>query len=165
MRLLVSACLLGENCRYDGVVRESIFPYLQAMGITPVGVCPEVLGGLSVPRLPSEIKGGGGKGVWSFDSVVVNKEGKDVTDAFMIGAVRTLLIAIKEGIRFAVLKSKSPSCGVHEIYDGSFSGRLVKGMGVSAYLLSVNGIKIIDEIELKSKIQMGFSALFPNYPL
>ncbi len=147
----MSACLLGERCRYDGALKDDISETLQLLGLTPVAVCPEVLGGLAVPRPPSEIRNGSGRDVWLFSAAVINKEGRDVTNEFMLGAVKTLSVAMKQGIKFAVLKSKSPSCGVHEIYDGDFSGRLVEGMGVCAYLLWVNGIVVMDEKDLKNK--------------
>lgn len=131
-KLLVSACLLGENCKYSG--GNNYNPAVAALEerFTLIPVCPEQLGGLPTPRLPSERVG----------ERVVNREGADVTDAFRLGAEKTLEIARVNGVRRAVLQERSPSCGCGVIYDGTFSGKLVPGMGVSAQLLEDSGIQV-----------------------
>ena len=142
MNILVSRCLLGEPCRYDG--RSVPVPELEKLrqaGHVLIPVCPEVLGGLPTPRSPAERQP---------DGRVVNRAGEDVTDAYLEGAGRTLALALEAGCTLAVLKAKSPSCGCHEIYDGSFTGRLVPGQGVAARLLEESGIRVVDETELDS---------------
>ena len=142
MNILVSRCLLGEPCRYDG--RSVPVPELEKLrqaGHVLIPVCPEVLGGLPTPRPPAERQP---------DGRVVNRAGEDVTAAYLEGAGRTLALALEAGCTLAVLKAKSPSCGCHEIYDGSFTGRLVPGQGVAARLLEESGIRVVDETELDS---------------
>ena len=142
MNILVSRCLLGEPCRYDG--RSVPVPELEKLrqaGHVLIPVCPEVLGGLPTPRSPAERQP---------DGRVVNRAGEDVTAAYLEGAGRTLALALEAGCTLAVLKAKSPSCGCHEIYDGSFTGRLVPGQGVAARLLEESGIRVVDETELDS---------------
>lgn len=134
-KLLISACLLGEKCRYDGGGNytpgvERLREFCQL-----VPVCPEQLGGLPTPRTPSERVG----------ERVLSKTGTDVTEAFRTGAERTLETALSHGVRFAMLKERSPSCGCGYIYDGSFSGRIIPGNGVTAELLAQNGIRIYGE--------------------
>ena len=142
MNILVSRCLLGEPCRYDG--RSVPVPQLEKLrqaGHVLIPVCPEVLGGLPTPRPPAERQP---------DGRVVNRAGEDVTAAYLEGAGRTLALALEAGCTLAVLKAKSPSCGCHEIYDGSFTGRLVPGQGVAARLLEESGVRVVDETELDS---------------
>ena len=133
-RLLVSACLLGINCKYSG--GNNRLPEAEALAarFELVPVCPEQLGGLSTPRVPSERVG----------ERVLTRDGQDVTDAFRQGAERTLDIARTEGAVRAVLQVRSPSCGCGMIYDGTFSGALVPGKGVAAELLEKNGVKVYD---------------------
>ena len=144
---LISACLCGVNCKYNGLNNyNEIFEKLLASG-KAILVCPEQLGGLPTPRIPSEIIGNSldildGKGE------VVNKEGSDVTAQFIKGAKETLNIAKKLNIKTAILKDGSPSCGVNYIYDGNFSGTKIKGMGVTAQLLKESLIDVISEDEL-----------------
>jgi len=137
---LVSACLVGIPCRYDG----GSCPHDQLQALAARGrvlpLCPEVLGGLPTPRPPAEIQGGDGGDVLEGRARVVNIEGKDVTAEFLAGAQEALRIAQRWGIKEAVLKTRSPSCGVGQIYDGSFSGRLKEGEGVTAALLRREGI-------------------------
>jgi len=136
--ILVSACLAGEACRYDG--RAALHPEvlrLLAAG-RAVAVCPEVLGGLSVPREPVELRAGR----------AVRSTGADVTGAFQQGAQRALELAQAHGCRRAILKARSPSCGSGRVYDGSFSGTLVPGDGVLAALLKANGFEVLTEEEL-----------------
>jgi uncharacterized protein YbbK (DUF523 family) len=144
---LVSACLLGICTRYDG----GCFPIpclieLAARGLA-VPVCPEVAGGLPVPRPPAEIVGGDGQAVLDGQARVLTIDGQDVTRAFLSGARQALETAQRLGIRQAVLKENSPSCGRRRIYDGTFSDRLVSGQGVAAVLLQRNGITVLSEEE------------------
>lgn len=134
MKILVSACLLGKNCKYNGGnnLNQSVLDFIEGHDV--IGVCPEQLGGLSTPRLPAEI----------VDGVVTNKEGVCVDNEFRKGAQAALTIALENKAELAILQSRSPSCGVKEIYDGSFSGRKIKGHGVFAKLLTVHGIKVLD---------------------
>ena len=134
MKSLVSACLLGENCKYSGGNNYNQAVCDFARGHQMVPVCPEVLGGLPTPRCPAEIVQG----------VVTNKEGINVDREFRAGAAKALAIAKENGVELAILQSRSPSCGVKEIYDGSFSGKKIKGQGVFAKLLSARGIKVLD---------------------
>lgn len=148
--LIVSACLAGFKCRYDGgasthpKVRE-----LVAKG-KAVPLCPESMGGLPVPRPPVEIYGGSGEGVLDGQARVLTKEGKDRTDFLVRGAHETVWMAQLLDVKRAVLKSKSPSCGCGEIYDGSFKGRLRQGSGVTAAALLREGVKVVTEGELDS---------------
>lgn len=133
---LVSACLAGVNCKYSGGnnIDEDIVKLVEEG--RAVLVCPEQLGGLSTPRLPSEI-------VEEDDErKVISKDGEDVTEAFVKGAEETLKIAKMMNIKKAILKSRSPSCGYGKIYDGTFSSTLRDGNGFTADLLEKNGIKI-----------------------
>ena len=134
MKILVSACLLGENCKYNGKnnYSERVAKYLEGHEVIPV--CPEVLGGLTIPRDPSEI----------VDGVVTNCKGVSVDRQFREGAEEALRIAEENGIDLAVLQSRSPSCGVRQIYDGSFTDKLIPGQGVLAQLLEKNGFRVID---------------------
>jgi uncharacterized protein YbbK (DUF523 family) len=140
---LVSACLLGICTRYDGgccPVPQLI--ELAARGVA-VPICPEVAGGLPIPRPPMEIVGGDGHAVLDGRARVLTIEGEDVTEAFLAGARQALETAQRLGIRQAVLKEDSPSCGCHRIYDGTFSGRMISGQGVAAALLQRNGITVL----------------------
>jgi uncharacterized protein YbbK (DUF523 family) len=144
---LVSACLLGICTRYDGgccPIPRLI--QLAAQGLA-VPVCPEVAGGLPVPRPPAEIVGGDGQAVLDGQARVLTIEGEDVTEAFLAGARQALEAAQRLGIRQAVLKDDSPSCGCGRIYNGTFSGRMVSGKGVTAVLLQRNGITVLSEEE------------------
>ena len=133
--ILVSACLLGEKCRYDGKtkINGSILKLREKYNL--IAFCPECAGGLLVPRLPSEICG----------EKVVNEKGDDVTRNFVLGAEKALELALKHNCRIAVLKERSPSCGSGEIYDGSFSKTLKKGDGITSGLLKKHGIEVFGE--------------------
>jgi uncharacterized protein YbbK (DUF523 family) len=151
--ILVSACLLAVNCRYDGrSCREPALRDLAAQGWV-VPICPEVAGGLLVPRPCAEIDGAwaglDGKAVLEGRARVMTFEGADVTAHFVAGARVALELAHRLGIRQAILKSDSPSCGVGQIYGGQFEGTLVRGDGVTAALLKRAGIKAITERDLK----------------
>ena len=140
--ILVSACLLGLCCRYnaESKANESVLALAKTHSLVPV--CPEQLGGLPTPRPPAERKG----------ERVVSKNGTDVTDAFTKGAEETLLLARTLGCKTAVLKARSPSCGHGRIYDGTFTGKIVPGSGVTAELLEANGVNVYTEEELPSLI-------------
>lgn len=148
---LVSSCLAGINSRYDGNSNENkvILELLKSGKAIPV--CPEQLGGLPTPRTPCEIctdENGNRK--------VMSKLGRDCTSEFYEGAEKSLNIAKVLGVKKAILKAKSPSCGCGQIYDGTFSGRLVEGNGITAELLMRNGIEVItekDEEELEKLLE------------
>lgn len=130
--ILVSACLLGENCKYNGGnnLSETVLKYIE--GATVIPFCPEVAGGLPVPRLPSEIK----------DGVVITSNGKSVDEEFRKGAQIGVERAIEKGVTLAILQPRSPSCGVDRIYNGNFEGKLITGSGVFAEALSKAGIEV-----------------------
>ncbi len=138
--ILVSACLAGIPCRYDG--GSSPEPEIQMLVARGVAVpfCPEVAGGLPVPRPPAEISGGDGRDVLEGRAKVLREDGVDVTEAFLQGAFKALELARRLGVNRAILKARSPSCGVSLIHDGSFTGSLREGMGVTAALLWKEGI-------------------------
>lgn len=141
MKILISACLTGINCKYNGGnnINEELLQILQGHELIPV--CPEVLGGLPVPRIPAEIVHG----------TVMNKEGVSVDQAFRNGAEKALAVALEAGVDGAVLKSRSPSCGTHEIYDGTFTGTRIPGTGIFAAQLKALGIPVTDEEEIIKK--------------
>lgn len=134
MKIMVSACLLGENVKYSGGNNrnDKVMEYIKGHEVVPV--CPEMLGGLPVPRLPGEIVMG----------TVRNEDGTSVDEEYRSGAAKALEIAESERIDMAILQSRSPSCGVNQIYDGTFSGRKIKGMGVFARLLAEKGYTVLD---------------------
>lgn len=137
-KILVSACLLGVNCKFDGTNNdnEKVFNYLKDK--EAILICPEVWGGLTTPRDPSEIR----------ENRVFSNNGLDVTENFVRGAEEALKIAKKFDVKKALLKAKSPSCGSKKVYDGSFNHVLVDGDGITAKLLKENGIEIITELDL-----------------
>ena len=177
MKIMVSACLTGENCKYNGGnnLNEKVMALMKGnmqcadslAGSVPGGsgsgesaenevsgsagnkvitICPEVMGGLPTPRTPSEIQ----------DGVVVNRAGICVDREFRLGAQKCLEIAQREQPDLIVLQSRSPSCGVRQRYDGTFSGRLIDAPGVTAQLLIENGFRVVDVEEL---IENGFRAV------
>ena len=139
MKIMVSACLLGDNVKYDGGnnYQKELAEFLKDYEV--VKVCPEVFGGLPVPRDPSEIKNG----------KVVTINGKDVTREFTFGAYKTLDILDREGIHVAILKKNSPSCGFGTIYDGTFSHIKTEGNGITSQLLKEKNIIILNEDNYK----------------
>ena len=139
MKIAVSACLLGENCKYNGGnnYSEKVKNYIEGHEVIPI--CPEVLGGLSTPREPAEIACG----------IVKNKDGTSVDAQFRKGAELALDIVVKNQVELVILQSRSPSCGVNTIYDGSFSGKIIPGQGVFAELLKKNNIKAIDVADIR----------------
>ncbi|MCI8802536.1 MAG: DUF523 domain-containing protein [Oscillibacter sp.] len=140
MKVLVSACLLGENCKYSGGnnLCPRLLDWLAREGHEAVPVCPEQLGGLPTPRMPAEIA----------DGVVMTRDGKSVDREFRQGAALALEIAGREEIGLAVLQPRSPSCGAKQVYDGTFTGRKVPGTGIFAGLLAENGIRTLEPEDL-----------------
>lgn len=139
MRLLVSACLLGCACRYDGGAKPCRAALALAKKHELVPVCPEQLGGLPTPRPPAEIR----------RERVMNRLGQDVTDAYHKGAAEALKLCRILNCQGAVLKARSPSCGSGRVYDGSFAGTLVPGDGITAHLLKAEGIPVWTEETLE----------------
>lgn len=135
---MVSACLLGTNCKYDGGNNrnEKLLHYIKGKEV--VAVCPELMGGLVAPRPPVELR----------SNRAINNLGEDVTVAFRSGAAAVLALAKKEQPSLIILQSRSPSCGVRRIYDGSFQHRLVPGSGITAQLLKDAGFVVLDVEEL-----------------
>ena len=132
-KLLISNCLLGVNCKYNG--GNNFRKALQKINIPYVPICPETFGGLKIPRVPSEIQS---------NRTVLDKTGLDISNAFELGAVKSLEIALENNCEIALMKSKSPSCGYGRIYDGSFSGKLIEENGITAEKLEENNILVIE---------------------
>jgi uncharacterized protein YbbK (DUF523 family) len=140
MNILISACLMGVNCRYNAerLVMDGLEELMKKHTLIPV--CPEIFGGMSTPRDPSEIR----------DGRVYAKSGADVTDYYDRGADEVLRLAQLYDCKYAILKERSPSCGHGRIYDGTFSGRLIDGSGVCAQRLSEAGITVLGETNLSA---------------
>ncbi len=140
MKIVMSACLLGVRCRYDGgdSRNEAAIKLKETDQLIPV--CPEEAGGLLTPRPPAEIVGGDGDAVLNGKAKVMTVEGTDVTDAYLKGAYHALQVAQSHGATHVILKARSPSCGCGNIYDGTFSGTLTTGDGVTTALLKRHGI-------------------------
>ena len=138
MNILVSACLLNVHSRYDGsgMLHSSVANLLSSHQLIPV--CPELFGGLGIPRPPAEIS----------DGSVINFNGEDITENYEKGAEETLKLAKLFNCKLAILKERSPSCGSGTIYDGSFTGVLTEGNGITAKLLMKNGIEVIGESKI-----------------
>lgn len=138
LKIAVSACLLGDNCKYNGGnnFSEKVAKFVQGHEVIPV--CPEVMGGLPTPRESSEI----------VDGVVRHKDGTSVDEEFRRGAEIALEKVLENGVELVILQSRSPSCGVKQVYDGTFSGTLIPGQGVFAKLLTENGIEVTDVSDL-----------------
>ncbi len=138
-KLLVSACLLGRACRYDGASKPhpDVINIIECFDI--ILICPECDGGLPTPRVPSEIVG----------DRVLNSCGEDVTAEYSLGAKLAVTAAIENGCRYALLKARSPSCGNDEIYDGTFSKNLIKGSGITAAALMNIGVKVYNEEQIE----------------
>ena len=143
MRILISACLLGLRCRYDG--KTKFYPQVDALAERHqlIPVCPEQLGGLPTPRVPAERKG----------AHVATKDGIDVTEQYRRGAEETLALCKLFDCEAAVLKERSPSCGYGAVYDGSFSGTLINGDGVTAELLVAHGIRVYGESQIEELLR------------
>lgn len=137
-KLLISACLIGTNCKYNGKNNylELVEELKKKYELIPV--CPEILGGLDIPRNPSEIK----------NNKVISNKGIDVTKEFNLGAKSTLEITMNNNVKIALLKDGSPSCGSNYVYDGTFSKTKIKGNGITSILLKENGIKVFSENEI-----------------
>ena len=149
-RVIVSSCLLGAEVRYHGGsarIDSAILRRWLEQGRV-VGLCPEVAAGLGTPRSAAETVRGDGARVLNGAAAVMTSDGRDVTDAFVAGAEHAVAVAKELRIRVAVLKTRSPSCGTGEIYDGSFSGRLIKGTGVTAAALRGAGVRVFNEEQL-----------------
>ena len=138
-KIIVSACLLGDKCRYDG--HSNYVPLIKELKekYEIIVICPEVNGGLSIPRTPSEIKG----------DRVINQKGKDVTKYFNKGVDYVLQVVKYFNIKKAVLKEKSPSCGVHNIYDGNFNNKVIEGQGWLTRKLKTLGVEVYNENEIE----------------
>lgn len=141
MKYAISACLCGVNCKYNGGnnLNEKIKEIYD--NGDAILICPESFGGLKIPRVPSEIKG----------DRVINKNGEDVTECFLLGAKKSLEVIKENGVMKAILKENSPSCGVFNIYDGTFSKCLIEGMGITTRLLVENGIEVVSDRGLYEK--------------
>ena len=142
-KILISACLVGDKCKYDGHTNYTplIKDLLEKYELVPF--CPEVEGGLPTPRKPSERK----------SDKVINNAGKDVTRNFQLGAEKALNICKYLNIKIAILKENSPSCGVNQIYDGNFKNKLIKGEGVTTELLRKNGIAVYNEKQIEELLK------------
>ena len=136
--ILCSACLLGVECRFDGRGKKNRRVAALVKRNILIPICPELLGGLSVPREAAERRG----------SRIMTQSGQDVTRQFRLGAVRTLRLAKMLKIKKAILKQRSPSCGSGQVYDGTFSGKIVAGNGVTTALLTKNGIQVVSEDDI-----------------
>lgn len=150
-KILISACLVGQKVRYDGRASKSPGNWIERWRRQGrlVAFCPEVAGGLAVPRPAAEIEGGDGMDVLRGEARLHTESGVDVTNAFVRGAEQALEVARREEIRVALLKARSPSCGSASIYDGTFSGTLHAGKGVTAALLGEHGIFVFSEERLE----------------
>lgn len=142
-KILVSACLLGYNVKYNG--NNNYLSKIKELDLyaTIIPVCPEVSSGLSIPRIPSEIV---------HQKKVINQEGEDVTSFFKKGADDTLSLALNNQVKYALLKEKSPSCGVKQIYDGSFSKKVISGEGFTTKVLRSHGIEVFSEQQIDQLI-------------
>ncbi|MEA5002596.1 MAG: DUF523 domain-containing protein [Christensenella sp.] len=142
--IVVSACLADIACRYDGQPKTNAEALRLVREKKAIALCPELMAGFPAPRPPAEIRGGDGFDVLDGGAKVYNKNGEDITDGFLRGAQKLLNFILENGITEVWLKDKSPSCGVTEIYDGSFAGNVVCGCGVTCALLKRNGIKVVE---------------------
>ena len=142
MKIVVSACLLGENCKYNGGnnYNPAVVAYVKDQEVLPI--CPEMMAGLGCPRTPMEI----------VDGVLTDRNGNNVDAAMREAVARALEMLRKEEIRCAVLQSRSPTCGVNEIYDGSFSGKRIPGSGVLAKALQDEGYRVIDAEDIGNEV-------------
>jgi uncharacterized protein YbbK (DUF523 family) len=155
-KILVSACLLGNKVRYDAndvPTENNLLDDWRNEGRL-VSFCPEVAGGLSVPRLPAEIQSDDGNAVLDGTAKVFDNQGNDVSENFINGAKKALETALADHIKVAILKSKSPSCGSSFIYDGTFSSVQKVGQGVTTALLERNGIKVFSDLEIEKAAEV-----------
>jgi len=138
MKILVSACLLGENCKYNGGnnYNQNVVDYCKEHEV--VSVCPEIMAGLGAPRDSAEL----------VEGIVKTKNGRDIDDEFRRGVTLAMEYVRKENIDLAVLQSRSPTCGVNQIYDGSFQGQLIQGKGIFTAALEEDGYRVMDAEDL-----------------
>jgi len=145
-KILISGCLLGQKVRYDGkgkaIQSDLLKQWQQEQRL--ISVCPEVIGGLPVPRAPAERQG----------QKVMTNDGDDVTQAFVSGAEQALALCKQHHIRFALLKESSPSCGSNTIYDGTFSDRKINGQGICSQLLQQHGIQVFSELTINQLVEL-----------
>ena len=141
IKVLISACLLGDNVKYSGGnnLTPELVTLLEKYNVKIVKICPECFAGLPIPRVPSEIRG----------DKVYGKNGRDITKEFLVGAEKTYQVAKNKEIDFAILKERSPSCGNSYIYDGSFSGKVIQGQGLTVRKLNEENIVIFSEENLE----------------
>ena len=142
MKVIISACLLGIRCRYDGGHSRNEIPVKKKKTYQLIPICPEESGGLPTPRPPAEIVDGDGEAVLDGKAKVMTADGTDVTGAHLKGAHHALQVAQSHGATHVILKARSPSCGCGDIYDGTFSGTLTSGDGVTTALLKRHGITV-----------------------
>lgn len=142
MKVLVSACLVGENCKYNGGnnYNAAVAEYVKNKEILPI--CPEMMAGMGCPRTPIEIVNG----------VLMDRNGNNVDTAMREAVAKAMEMIRKEDIQCAILQSRSPTCGVNEVYDGSFSGKLIPGSGVLAQALKAEGCQVIDAEDIKAGV-------------
>jgi len=164
--LLVSACLVGQACRYDGRIRATVDAVLAGWVRRgrAVAICPECAGGLPVPRPPAEIQNGDGAGVWMGRSRVRTRDGRDVTAAFLRGGRMAARLIRRHGIRVGVFKNGSPSCGVTYIYDGTFAGRFRSGCGVAAAHLAAMDVQVFPEERVREAIRAAIRSTPTRLP-
>ena len=141
MKILVSACLLGENCKYNGGnnYNEAVVRFVEGKVVLPV--CPEMMAGMGCPRTPIEI----------VDGVLMDRDGNNVDEAMRKAVTQAMELVSREEIQCAVLQSRSPTCGVNQIYDGTFSGKLIPGSGIFAQTLREAGYKVMDVADLSTE--------------
>ena len=141
IKVLISACLLGDNVKYSGGnnLTPELVTMLEKYNVKIVKICPECFAGLPIPRVPSEIR----------EDKVYGKDDRDITEEFLVGAEKTYEVAKRKQVVFAILKERSPSCGSSYIYDGSFSGKVIQGQGLTARRLNKENIVIFSEENLK----------------
>jgi len=155
MKILVSACLVGRRVRYDGKIVRPVNPILDKWYQMKILIpfCPEIAGGLAVPRPPAEIVDGDGFSVLNGDTKIVNTDGRDVTNCFLSGAQSALEKARRLETGLAILKDGSPSCGSSYIYDGTFSKKHKRGKGVTSALLEKNNIRVFSENDIEGVLK------------
>lgn len=148
--ILISACLLGAPVRYDGGHSRQEHAWLRTLADAGrlLPVCPEVAGGLPTPRPPAELCGGDGHALWAGAAQVRTATGEDLSAAFCAGARAACALAAQHGVRLAILKARSPSCGCQQVYSGQFDGQLRAGQGVTAAALAAAGVAVFDEPQL-----------------
>ena len=149
--ILISACLLGNPVRYNGtdlLLEHSLITKWQHQNRL-ISICPEVAGGMFTPREPAEIVKGSGDTVLSGSASVMDKQGRDVTKPFVLGAEKALKMAMDNQCRVAIMTECSPSCGSSKMYNGTFTGTLIDGMGVTTALLERHGIRVFNQHQLE----------------